>query len=61
MLVLTSLLDMALASHVVGAPLVDVSLDKTPMLEAVTCRCLEMDTFAQVHRLAQPGAPESLS
>jgi glutathione S-transferase len=56
-----SLADMALVSHVVGAPLFNVSLDKAPMLEAVTDRCLEMDAFAPAHPLAQPGAPKNIS
>jgi hypothetical protein len=36
-----SLADMALVSHVVGAPLFNVNLDKAPMLEAVADRCLD--------------------
>jgi maleylacetoacetate isomerase len=54
-----SLADMALVSHVVGARLFNVNLDKVPILEAIADRCLETDAFARAHPLAQPGAPKN--
>jgi maleylacetoacetate isomerase len=49
--------DLALVSHVIGARLFKVELDRAPTLEAIANRCLAMAAFASAHPLRQPGAP----
>ncbi|MDB5825113.1 MAG: uptB [Herminiimonas sp.] len=49
--------DLALVSHVVGARLFKVALDRAPTLEAIANRCLAMPAIASAHPLRQPGAP----